>query len=146
MKRIRLTLLTMLLAPAIAQAAVYKWTDGQGIVHYDDINLAAGKLMTQDDVKNRAIKPVPDWVGVVPADFAGDVERRCAQTRERLNGYRSAKTLYGRDPDGNTYRLSATQARLLVAQTERETANLCDENAARRLYLQPRQKAATSTN
>lgn len=139
-------LMLIAVLPALGHAAVYKWTDSQGGVHYDDMNQVSGHVMTQDDVKNRAVKATPDWVGVVPPEFAHDVEQRCAQTRERLNGYRGAKTLFGRDPDGNTYPLSAAQARLLVAETERETASLCDADAPRRLYLQPRQKAASSTN
>lgn len=134
--------LLVLFLPALAEAAVYKWTDAQGVVHYDDMNQVSGKIMTQDDVKNRTIKPAPDWAGVVPAEFARDVERRCAQSRERLNGYRSAKTLFGRDPDGHSYPLSAAQARLQVAQSERETASLCDADAPRRLYLRPRDKSA----
>jgi hypothetical protein len=136
--------LLLLMLPALADAAVYKWTDAQGVVHYDDMNQASGKIVTQDDVKNRQIKPVPDWAGIVPAEFARDVEQRCAQSRERLNGYRSAKTLFGRDPDGNTYPLSAAQARLLVAQSERETAGLCDADAPRRLYLQPKPKKSAT--
>jgi hypothetical protein len=145
MSRSRITLLLLIAAlPAIADAAVYKWTDGQGVVHYDDMNQSSGHEMTQDDVKNRSIKAMPDWVGVVPPEFARDVEQRCAQTRERLNGYRAAKTLYGRDPDGNTYPLSAAQARLQVAETERETASLCDADAPRRLYLQRQKAAATN--
>lgn len=138
--------LCLLLLPALANAAVYKWTDSQGVLHYDDRNQASGKAMTQDDVNHRQIKPVPDWTGMVPAEFARDVEQRCAQSRERLAGYRNAKTLFGRDPDGHSYPLSAAQARLLVAQTERETAGLCDADAPRRLYLQARPKAASSIN
>ncbi|WP_428310868.1 DUF4124 domain-containing protein [Hydrocarboniphaga sp.] len=136
--------LLLFLLPALANAAVYKWTDSQGVLHYDDMNQASGKALTQDDVKNRQIKPVPDWTGLVPAEFARDVEQRCAQSRERLAGYRSAKTLFGRDPDGHSYPLSAAQVRLLVAQTERETAGLCDAEAPRRLYLQPVQKKAAT--
>ncbi|MDB5972152.1 MAG: hypothetical protein JWQ90_4602 [Hydrocarboniphaga sp.] len=143
-RRIALLLLWIAALPVVTDAAVYKWTDSQGALHYDDMNQASGHAMTQDDVKKRVVKAVPEWAGIVPAEFAHEVEQRCAQTRERLAGYRSAKTLYGRDPDGNTYRLSASQARLLVAETERETTGLCAADAPQRLYQQVRPKSATN--
>ena len=144
MNRLPIAWLLLALLPAATEAAVYKWTDSQGLVHYDDVNPTLGRAMTQDDVKKREVKAVPDWSGMVPPEFARDIEQGCAQSRERLSGYRAAKSLYGHDPDGNRYPLSAAQARLLIAETERDTASLCDADAPRRLYQLRRPKSAAA--
>jgi len=135
------TLIILLLLSVTATAnaaAVYKWSDGKGGMHYDDLSRTAGKVMTQADVKNRQVKASPDWTGVVPAAFALEVQQRCEQSRERLAGYRGAKQLYGRDPDGNRYRMSAAQAGLLIAETERDARKLCAADAPRLLYASSR--------
>lgn len=134
---IRLALLLAAALPAGADAAVYKWTDAQGVLHYDDRNASRGQLLTREYVQQRAVKPAPEWAGVVPAEFARGVEQRCQQTRERLAGYRAAPMLYRRDPGGNTYALSAAQSRLLLLETERDADNLCAADAPRRLYRPP---------
>ncbi len=123
-----------------AAGGVYKWTDGSGATHYDDRSVQ-GQLITRDYINQRQIKATPDWLGVVPADFVADVSLRCSQLSGRLQDYRGASQLFGRDPDGNVYALSASQAGLLIAETRRDAARYCRPNAAQLLYAE-RQKDA----
>ena len=120
-----------------AQAApgVFKWVDKDGIIHYDDIT-SGGERLTREYLDKREIPDQPEWAGAIPGEFVAAVVERCELNRERLANYRAASSLYGRDPSGNTYPLSKTQAKLMIAETERETAYFCSDNAARRIYTE----------
>lgn len=133
--RLMLAGLLLFIAASAAPSSVYRWVDKNGVVHYDDLTTGAERL-TRDYLDKREIADQPEWAGVIPGEFVADVELRCAQNRERLANYRSASSLYGRDPSGNTYPLSSTQARLMIAETEREASYYCRDKAARKIYAE----------
>lgn len=151
LRRSGLLALGLTLAAAVAQAAgvtpspgVYKWVDRHGVVHYDDTTTTAER-MTREYLDKRNLPDEPEWAGVIPGEFVAEVEQRCSLSRERLAGYRSASALYGRDPSGNTYPLSRTQAKLMIAESEREVAYWCRDQAVRKIYAE-RQAAARKTD
>jgi hypothetical protein len=122
------------LAFAAHAAGVYKWTDAQGHVHFDDNNLLEQRL-TLDGLRAHSIPPRSD--SKAPQDFANAVKQRCDDVRERLAGYRSATTLEGRDPAGNIYVMSPRQAQVEIAIAEREQTRYCAPGATDRLYHEP---------
>ena len=126
----------------VAQArSVYRWVDEDGRVHYDDMN-NRGQRMTREYMARREVPEQPDWAGVIPAEVVTEVRQRCANARSRLESYRSAPEIYGRDPSGNVYRLSDTQARLMLAEIRQESAYYCGDNAARRVHADRRAEDA----
>ena len=135
-----LLLTAALMASGLCSAgSVYRWVDKDGVVHYDDTNTVAERVTR--DIFDRDIPDRPDWDGVVPGQLVAEVERRCTHARERLVNYRGAPVIYGRDPSGNVYRLSDTQARLMVAEISDEVDRYCAPGAARRIYTERRAQA-----
>lgn len=123
-------------APGYAGASsVYRWVDKNGMVHYDDTSSGATKL-TRGYLEERIIPDEPEWVGAIPAAFTAEVTQRCSNARERLANYRSAPEIYGRDPSGNVYPLSPTQARLMLAEIQAESDRYCQPDAPRRIYAE----------
>lgn len=134
-------LLTAMLSSTSLQAAgVYRWTDRNGVVHYDDTS-SAGQKLTRDFLEDRDIPAKPEWEGVIPGELIAEVEQRCAHAKERLVQYRSAPEIYGRDPSGNVYRLSPNQARLMVGEIQTEATHYCRPDAPRRVFAERRAAA-----
>ena len=113
--------------------SVYRWVDRNGIVHYDDTQ-SAGQKMTREHFEDRDIPEQPEWNGVIPRDLVVEVQQRCANSRERLVNYRAAPVIYGRDPSGNVYQLSPSQARLMLTEIQGEIDRYCADDAPRRIY------------
>ncbi len=133
---------TLLGQSATTQArGVYRWLDEDGRVHYDDMN-SRGQRLTREYMARRKVPEQPDWAGTIPAEVVTEVRQRCANARSRLESYRSAPEIYGRDPSGNVYRLSDTQARLMLAEIRQESAYYCGDDAARRVLADRRAAAA----
>lgn len=124
-------LLALPSALVLAAGSVYRWTDAQGVVHYDDQSRLQQRL-TRETI---ARKPVPaEPSATVPNELVQAVRQRCVDLRERAASVRGAAQLYGTDPAGNRYPLSPRQAALARAEADREEARYCAEDAPRRLY------------
>lgn len=139
MNRVVLSSAVALLAVIATSSAfangVYRWVDRSGMVHYDDTSTGREK-MTLEYLAKREIAPATDWNGEIPADLILEAKDQCANTKDRLASTRGAKQLYGRDPSGNSYPLSASQAHLLISQTERESQYWCRPEAAKKIYAE----------
>lgn len=125
--------LLLALTPLLAGAAgsVYRWTDAQGVVHYDDQSRLEQRLTRQSIAR----KPVPaEPSATVPNELVQAVRQRCVDLRERAASVRGALQLYGTDPAGNRYPLSPRQAALARAEADREEARYCGADAPRRIY------------
>lgn len=127
----RLAGLMILLGSASAESAVYKWTDLQGSVHYDDSRLHEQKL-TLDYLNRRGIPARDD--ATVPAAFVAEVAQRCQLARDRAENYRLASSVEAQDPAGNRYRLSPRQVQIEIAQAQAAQQQYCGPDAAQRLY------------
>lgn len=138
-------LLMCCVAPALA-AGVYKWTDRDGIVHYDDTQLVDSTKMTREYMDQRKIPASTNYTGPIPQAFIDDVQKRCSQAGERVRNYRSAGQLYGRTPDGIEYLLSPRQVALMVAETEAIEKRYCAPNAAKKLFAEEAQLVAAPTH
>ncbi len=118
-----------------ASASVYRWIDKGGEVHYDDTS-SGGRKLTREYLDERVVPDEPEWLGVIPSDFVAEVQQRCSNAKERLANYGSAPVIYGRDPSGNTYTLSHTQARLMIAEIQGESDRYCAPDAPRSIYAE----------
>ncbi len=126
-------IVTVLFSGAASAASAYRWVDKNGIVHYDDTN-SGGRKMTREYMEDRVVPEEPEWAGVIPGEFVAEIQQRCSNATERLANYRSAPEIYGRDPSGNVYRLSNTQARLMLAEIQAESQRYCRPEAPRSIY------------
>ena len=125
--------LLLALVPGLAGAAgsVYRWTDAQGVVHYDDQSRLQQRL-TRESIARRAVPAEP--TATVPNELVQAVRQRCIDLRERASSVRGALQLYGTDPAGNRYPLSPRQAALARAEADREEARYCHPEAPRHFY------------
>lgn len=128
-----LGLALLLLATSASAASVYRWVDRNGVVHYDDTN-STGTRMTREYLAGRDIPEEPEWSGTIPGDIVAEVRQRCSNARARLQEYRSAPQIYGRDPSGNVYALSPAQSRLMMAEIQAEADRYCAPGATRQAY------------
>lgn len=124
-----------LLSPQAPPHSVFRWVDKTGTVHYDDTSSGA-EQMTREYLEKRVLPEQAEWTGAIPGEVVAEVKQNCATAQDRLANTRGAGQLYGRDPSGNTYPLSDTQSRLMIADTERETNYWCRPNAARKIYAE----------
>lgn len=130
-----------LLLGTVQAASVYRWVDENGVVHYDDTR-SSGTRLTRQYLDDRVIADEPAWAGVIPGELLAEVEQRCANSRERLLNYRAAPVIYGHDPSGNVYTLSATQSKLMLAEIQAEADRYFAPDAARRIHAERQQRAA----
>lgn len=114
-----------------AAGSVYKWVDAQGVVHYDDQSRLAERL-TRQSIARRFI--AGEASATAPAELVAEVQRRCADLRERAAGMAQSAVLYGRDPAGNVYRLSERQMALERAEADQAHDYYCRDDAARLIY------------
>lgn len=147
-RRFWVLLIPALFGTASAQAAgVYKWVDRQGVIRYDDYSLLAERL-TRASIARGGV--AADAKATVPAEFVAEVARQCGDLKERAAAYAEARAVYGRDPVGNQYRLSANQVALEVARLRQDSARYCRPLAAQYLLADVRemlrqQQAVTPT-
>lgn len=131
------------------KGGVYRWIDDRGNIHYDDLNLL-GERITRSTLNEREVAPEP--IIKVPEEFAEEVRLRCTDFSERASSYRKAGEVYGRDPFGNSYRLSPVQVALARNDADKLKTRFCradaprlilvEERAARRAAEQAKAKAA----
>ncbi len=135
--RIALTMACGLLLCSAAQAAggVFKWVDRHGIVRYDDQSLLAERL-TRAGIARNAV--AADARATVPEDFVREVAEQCRDFRERGSSYAEARAIFGNDPAGNQYRLSANQVALEIAQLREKSQRYCRPLAAQHLLVEAR--------
>lgn len=130
----------LLLAGGGLQAAgAYKWVDAEGHTHYDDQNSVKQRLT----LKYLNERKVPEQIeATTPPAFIEAVARDCLNARDRAVMFRGARKVYGRDPVGNAYLLSARQQALEAETAERNVERYCKAGAAATLYREQRAAAA----
>lgn len=123
-------------APATVQAAaVFKWIDRDGSVHYDDQHRLDQRL-TWAYLNGRQVPARPD--ATTPPAFIAAVAADCRLARERAEVVRAASVIYGSDPGGNVYQLSPRQQQLELKMADRDAVRYCAPGAAESLYRELR--------
>ncbi|HUP91512.1 MAG TPA: DUF4124 domain-containing protein [Solimonas sp.] len=118
-----LGLILAVAALAAPAAEVYKWTDGQGRVHYGDrpqsgsrkVVVTPGSGLGNPEQK-RATPSAPD-----PAVQAAQCERK----RKDIETYRNALAVMERGPNGEERELTPEQRDKLIASAEKRVNELC---------------------
>ncbi|WP_295685624.1 DUF4124 domain-containing protein [uncultured Nevskia sp.] len=105
--------------PAAAQSRVYKWTDGNGVVHYGD--------STRGPAKSILIKPTSSGLDGGANAPAID-QAACAAKREQLKRYSSASRVTETNALGETRDYDDAQIKKLIETTEAAVRSTCGEN------------------
>lgn len=113
-------------------AGVYRWVDAHGVVHYGDSALNAAQRLDRSFIEQRQVAPAV--TSDVPAAFSAHVSAECRLRRERLDGFRQAAALYGRDPLGREYRFDAFARQALLDGESEAAERFCGNGAAARLW------------
>lgn len=122
-----------------AQAAgggVFKWVGRDGVVRYDDQSLLAERI-TRATIARGSV--AADARATVPEELVDAVARQCGDLRERAEAFDTARSVYGRDPVGNQYQLSANQIALEVAALQQQARRYCRPLAAQHLLAELRE-------
>ncbi len=117
-----------------AAGGVYKWVDPQGQVHYDDQSLIRGTRLTQALLAARDIPADPAYSGPVPAEWVAAFARDCALAKARGASLQQATEIYGITPDGDEFRYTESQRRLMMLETAQAAQAVCAPDAARRAF------------
>jgi hypothetical protein len=119
---------------ATAAGGVYKWVDAQGQVHYDDHSLVRGTRLTQALLADRRVAADPDYSGPVPAEWVAAFARDCALAKARGETLLNAEAVYGITPDGDEFRYTDQQRRLMMLETAEAARSVCAPGAARAAF------------
>lgn len=114
-----LTALTLVSACLPAAAAIYKYVDPQGRVHYAD-QLKPG--WQRVDVQAPSVSDDPGQTGETTETREQAIARaaECARKEEQLKNYRTARRVIERDTLGREREFSEEDRKLLIEKTEQE--------------------------
>lgn len=117
--------LGLLLSLPLTAAGLYRDTGPDGERRYDDLRRERTERIEREQLEKRRIPPAPIRPDSPEGRALAERQRRCAHWQAREQALLAAPVHYERDPFGNSVRLSATQVRILLAQTERSRREAC---------------------
>ena len=109
-----------------AQAAVYKWKDAQGRVHYGDQATAGAEKVDAGVVNGAAAEEV---------DNAADQSKQkhveeCGRQRDQLANYKKASKIVETDSLGNQKEFNDDERQKLIEKTQKQITDGCADVAA----------------
>ena len=118
----RLILLPLLLAAAAANAAVYKWTDAQGRVHFSDKPVQDATTV-QDKVATQAAKQSEESQD--KAKEKASKQEECKSAQDQADLYSKADRLIEKDALGNEKEYDAKDKEALMAVQQAKVKDAC---------------------
>ncbi|HET6806970.1 MAG TPA: DUF4124 domain-containing protein [Frateuria sp.] len=138
MRRIPLTLVLLLLAPAVV-AQVYKWTDSQGTVHYSEIPppqgtpykrvTPTGSAQPVAPPPGQAAEPAPEADGSDSAPVADTPENRsklCSSLKANLDLLKGHGAVV-MEQNGKSVALDDAQRSKQIAVAEKQYQQFCSQ-------------------
>jgi hypothetical protein len=131
-----LSLVCALVTGSVLAAPIYKWTDAEGRIHYEDTRPPEGevKVIAPPEVYRGepATSAAPDaqpgtqaaTSGTTQGE-AGERERKCAESREALTQGQAAERMYTLDAQGNRTYLTAAEIEAHVAKLQEAVESWC---------------------
>lgn len=130
-----LTLACLLITGSALAAPIYKWTDAEGRIHYEDTRPPEGevKVIVPPEVY-RGEPATPASTDAQPGTQAAagtaqagtdERERKCAESREALAQGQSAERMYTLDAQGNRTYLTAAEIEAHVAKLQEAVERWC---------------------
>lgn len=120
---------------AWADAAVYKWVDSKGVVHYStdpkDVPAQQTNIVNKGNV---VTSPPPPSTAPAPSSATGgkpsvaigpNDSALCKSAKNTLNGYLGADFLYTLGPNGEKQKLPADQQAAQIATARAQVAKAC---------------------
>ncbi|HZP11116.1 MAG TPA: DUF4124 domain-containing protein, partial [Nevskiaceae bacterium] len=127
MNRLSFLVATLIAAIALpASAAVYRWVDAEGHVHYTDkavensepVNIRTGQPNEKDATPTGADPNLT-------TDQLAQKKSECEQKRKQYESYASAKKIVETDGLGRTHEYSADEMKMLVEKTQQAMQQTC---------------------
>ncbi len=112
-----------------AQAAVYKWKDADGRVHYGD-QAKAGAEKVNAGPSNAEAAPAED--ADADSDAAKQKKKRaeeCNLKRDQLANYTKATRIVETDSLGNQKEFNEDERKKLIERTQKQVSDSCGETA-----------------
>ncbi len=116
-----------------ATAAVYRWVDKQGEVHYSDVPVKGAQPV--DTRTWRPSQPAPRAASEDAEDTAADKapmsqEDKCALAKKNLTDYQNAPGLVKRDQYGAEHKLSDEERAQAIERAKGNVAKYCGDSVA----------------
>ena len=109
-----------------AHAAVYKWKDADGRVHYGDQPTASGAEKLNAGAVNGAAADDVDN----PADQTVQKKaEECSRKRDQLANYKKASKIVETDSLGNQKEFTDDERKKLLERTQKQMTDSCGESA-----------------
>jgi hypothetical protein len=115
--------LCMAMSVLTAQAAVYKWKDANGRVHYGDQPTAGAEKVSGGAVNDADADAAESAVDQSKQKRAED----CARKREQLANYKRASKIIETDSLGAQKEFSDDERKKLLERTQKQVADSCGE-------------------
>lgn len=112
-----------------AAAAIYRWVDQDGTVHYSDQPRAGAEKVGVEQRRSRSTsgnRDSADGAGQSRTERAATIRaEECGKAKERLASFREAATLTTTGEDGEPRPLTAEERVQAIARAEEDVAGLC---------------------
>lgn len=109
-----------------AHAAVYKWTDANGRVHYGDQPASGAVEVNAGSINGSAAPDTAD----APADNAQQKKaEECSRRRDQLANYKRATRIVETDALGNQKEFNDDERKKLLERTEKQVADSCGDSS-----------------
>lgn len=104
-----------------ASAAVYRWVDGEGHVHYTD------KAVENSTVVNvKTGQPKEGDAGAnLPADQVALKKAECEQKKKQYDSYKGASKIVETDSLGRAHEYTADEMKMLLERTQQAMQDSC---------------------
>lgn len=124
--RLLLILFGLVLGLGVAQAAVYRWVDEQGQVHYSD--KPRGQNASRHNFAPGSVGATADRRRAAEAEAAEvAAAERCQSARDQLQQFESAASLVERSATGEERELTPEEREQHISRARARVADACEE-------------------
>lgn len=116
--------LCLAMSALVAQAAVYKWKDANGRVHYGD-QPASGAVEVNAGVLNGSV--APDSSEASAENTQQKKAEECSRKRDQLANYKKASKIVETDSLGNQKEFNDEERKKLLEKTQKQLTDSCGD-------------------
>lgn len=124
---------SLALVAATGYAAVYRWVDAHGVVHYSDVPVSGAHTVDPDAWESSgpssggsSSRTTASKSGGAQAPTGASDKSRCKLARQQLDEYEHASELVRRNAFGEQTKLDTKQRAHLIAQARVHVRKYCD--------------------
>jgi hypothetical protein len=118
----------VLAVPMTATAAIYRWVDTEGHVHYTDKAEANAEPINVHTGQPREVEPIPAATSSDPSiagDQAAQKKGDCDQKKKQYESYRTAAKIVETDSLGRAHEYTPDEQKQLVQRSQQAMKDAC---------------------